>query len=367
MFFCIIFETEVLMNIYSDLNINDKDDFLHSIFPYTGSSKSDLLQTPYRLQIINYYPASEPYTFTIASISPDSTTYISLEKNDIQSHMSNLAHQHDFYEFIFVLHGELCQNIDGKNHYYTKGDVCILNKHIRHSFDFNANQDFRVVQLQLSVWLVESLYADLTMKMFQIERDNMSAPLFHFLDTNLHANKNAGKNYLDLRPQLDISFIAEYIYHSLDAITKETLSPQAGSSYTIKRMLSELLLALSSPIIYKTTPVIVDNSSEHLLFGQITQILEDTCGRATRKDLEEALHYSGTYLNNITKKCSGMTIFHYSMTFRMKEAVRLLLKTDLNITDITTELGFSNRTHFYRAFHELYGMTPKEFRNSYKI
>lgn len=48
----------------------------------------------------------------------------------------------------------------------------------------------------------------------------------------------------------------------------------------------------------------------------------------------------------------------------MEKAEGLLLDSDLTIAEIMEDLGFSNRTQFYRLFRKNYGMTPREYRKS---
>ena len=65
----------------------------------------------------------------------------------------------------------------------------------------------------------------------------------------------------------------------------------------------------------------------------------------------------------IVKKYSGKTLLEYGQDIYLEEARRLLLDTDMSISDIITELGFSNRSHFYRVFRRAFGETPLDYRN----
>ena len=47
---------------------------------------------------------------------------------------------------------------------------------------------------------------------------------------------------------------------------------------------------------------------------------------------------------------------------RNNEARALLSNTDKSISAIIDELGFSNRSHFYRLFEKAYGQTPLDYR-----
>lgn len=77
---------------------------------------------------------------------------------------------------------------------------------------------------------------------------------------------------------------------------------------------------------------------------------------------DRELHYSGDYLNKITKKYTGLSIHDFGMTICMKKAARELLSTNKSISDIAASLGFSNRTHFYKQFDKVYHKSPAQFR-----
>ncbi|MGE9965791.1 helix-turn-helix domain-containing protein [Fusicatenibacter saccharivorans] len=50
------------------------------------------------------------------------------------------------------------------------------------------------------------------------------------------------------------------------------------------------------------------------------------------------------------------------MTFTLKKAEHLLSDTTASISSIALQLGFNNRTHFYKIFKGKYGITPGEYR-----
>ena len=54
----------------------------------------------------------------------------------------------------------------------------------------------------------------------------------------------------------------------------------------------------------------------------------------------------------------------YLNTIRLTEAKRLLLSTDLNITDISAKVGYKNVTHFNRIFKQIEGISPRTYRNT---
>ena len=58
----------------------------------------------------------------------------------------------------------------------------------------------------------------------------------------------------------------------------------------------------------------------------------------------------------------GTTPIQYVKQYRVQQAARLLLTTELKIIDIGTMCGFQEMSYFAKTFREIMGCTPKEFR-----
>lgn len=50
----------------------------------------------------------------------------------------------------------------------------------------------------------------------------------------------------------------------------------------------------------------------------------------------------------------------------MLKATELLKLTSLSIAEIGSAVGYENQLHFSRAFKRIYGISPREWRNSQK-
>ena len=52
--------------------------------------------------------------------------------------------------------------------------------------------------------------------------------------------------------------------------------------------------------------------------------------------------------------------------YRLDHASKLLLSSNLTISDISFQSGYSNLSHFNRTFKQAYNMTPRQLRANYK-
>lgn len=63
----------------------------------------------------------------------------------------------------------------------------------------------------------------------------------------------------------------------------------------------------------------------------------------------------------------GLTVFEYLNKIRIEFVCQLLMDPDLSILEVCLDSGFNNLSHFNKQFKKNTGVTPSEYRKSYKI
>lgn len=74
-----------------------------------------------------------------------------------------------------------------------------------------------------------------------------------------------------------------------------------------------------------------------------------------------------TYFGRIFKDTVGKSPQQFLMSYRMAKAAELLKLTALSVSDIGNAVGYPNQLHFSRAFKNVYGISPREWRNKNRI
>jgi AraC family transcriptional regulator len=122
----------------------------------------------------------------------------------------------------------------------------------------------------------------------------------------------------------------------------------------------------------------------HLLrhYSTLTQKMRPENRSLTHAQLQQALDYihthldqdlslaeiarvtsiSSTYFASLFKGATGISPHQYVIQQRVEKAKLMLSKTDLAITDIALQVGFSSQSHLTQQFKRLTGMTPKQVR-----
>ncbi len=83
-------------------------------------------------------------------------------------------------------------------------------------------------------------------------------------------------------------------------------------------------------------------------------------------EIAESLYLSKSYLQKIYKSYFNKSIIEEMIQFRIEKAKELLVQTDMTVTEISRECGYSSYNYFVRQFKLAEGVSPSEFRESEK-
>lgn len=80
------------------------------------------------------------------------------------------------------------------------------------------------------------------------------------------------------------------------------------------------------------------------------------------EDIAAACGLNRSYFGKIFHENMGKSPQEFLIAYRMTKATELLKLTDLSISDIGNVVGYPNQLHFSRAFKNVYGVSPREWR-----
>ena len=80
------------------------------------------------------------------------------------------------------------------------------------------------------------------------------------------------------------------------------------------------------------------------------------------KTLSKKYGLSESTIKNKFRTIYGETLYSYIKKQKMHKASLLILSNKMKIIDIALELGYSNASKFAKAFKDIYGVTPSEYR-----
>lgn len=85
----------------------------------------------------------------------------------------------------------------------------------------------------------------------------------------------------------------------------------------------------------------------------------------TPRKVASELGYSPDYLSALVRRETGKALGAHITEAKIREAERLLLNSDLKISEIAYACGFSDEKYFMRCFSSLRGMTASELRRAH--
>lgn len=85
-----------------------------------------------------------------------------------------------------------------------------------------------------------------------------------------------------------------------------------------------------------------------------------------RKEIAQAVYLNPEYLSRLFKKEMHIGLTEYLTQERMKIAQTLLRSTSLPIGLVASRVGYVNFSHFARIFKKEYGVSPSEYRQTYR-
>ncbi|MEM8829938.1 MAG: AraC family transcriptional regulator [Cyanobacteria bacterium P01_G01_bin.19] len=101
---------------------------------------------------------------------------------------------------------------------------------------------------------------------------------------------------------------------------------------------------------------------------QLSKILDYVDANLAQKislaDLANLIDLSSFHFSRMFERSLGIPPYQYLNQQRIEYAKQLLKQTDLLITDIALECGFSSHSHFGKTFKQMVGTTPKQYKKS---
>ena len=297
-------------------------------------------------------------TYTMLNISANACNYAHHSAEQYIKYQNHRAmHNHDYYEVMLVLDGEITHVIEEKEITYTAGYGCLVNRSVMHSEKFSGSAT--LLFIGISPLLATTLIDHYNSRSYRESSTPPNRFLEFIRDDLAHPSR---KKYMAFFPTLQCDITHKAVNEIAENIVDSALHPHLGTFYLLCGYICRLTEVLIDPQQYHIAEMELDSRPDFLLFQRINFMLNETHGRITRHELETALNYSGSYINKVVKRYSGLNLFNYGMTFCFNYVENQLLTTSRSIDSIMLELNFKNPTHFFKLFKERYGMPPGEYR-----
>ena len=116
-------------------------------------------------------------------------------------------------------------------------------------------------------------------------------------------------------------------------------------------------------MIWRRSRVWVDEPDRVQRIAQTAAFMREHLAEPLRAPQLAALaSFSTAYFNQAFKAQTGYTPVDYLIRLRMHQACQLLDATTLSVKVIAEQVGYADQLYFSRAFKEINGVPPTEYR-----
>lgn len=137
-----------------------------------------------------------------------------------------------------------------------------------------------------------------------------------------------------------------------------------GYEFTMREQLSKILVSIISDSEDSGKSALVKNEkSGERVKRMLEYIHENYASDITNSALAACAFISASECLRSFKNILGTTPIQYVKKYRLQLAADMLVATDYSVTEIAGRCGFGHMSYFTRAFAELFGATPREYRN----
>ena len=155
----------------------------------------------------------------------------------------------------------------------------------------------------------------------------------------------------------------------LDKLIEDLISFTGHASFSNQVKIHATLLTFFSIIWdrFEVEKADISSSAPHTsLFAHAIEEAQKNLCNFNTSDAAKISNLSYNYFCSGFKKEYGMSFSAYLDSLRLNESTRLLLTTDMSITEIAATVGFSDICHYIRKFKLAYNITPHKYRDRAK-
>ena len=273
--------------------------------------------------------------------------------NELDVHVQFMAfkhevvHVHDFFEFVYVIKGEIYNKIDANECILTPGTLAIVD--IGQTHEMNAHAEVNYINI-----LIKPNWCN-----GEVERKDITE-LFSSVCEEKLINVFGGTviKFEDKEKELFDSLI----YSMLE----EYNSRQYNYQKILNHEISTFLITIARKLHFgekETTFSSVDDK-----MSMILQYIEENLSNDLSLDkVANKFFYNPSYFSRMFKASVGMRFTDYIQEIRVKKAIKLIYDSDYSIDRIVDEVGYLNKKQFYNIFKKKMGSTPGSYKKSIKM
>jgi AraC-like DNA-binding protein len=255
------------------------------------------------------------------------------------------VHKHTYFEIIFIRDGSGSHLLNDNKWPYKAGDVFFLGPEDYHSFVIDTPTRF--------------CYIRFTESFLQHDSSTKNQHWQHTINTLFtSAYQASGPIVQEDRERKILEGLLEVLLHEYESRHKSSYDMMMDS-------LMKAILTVVARNVLKQTSVTAQAFQKPQLIEELLVYLRHNIHHPEKlriKTLAERFYYSPAYLSSFFKKQVGESLQQYITKYKLTLIKYRLQNSDVTISEICDEFGFTDESHLTKVFRKHYNRTPSEFR-----
>lgn len=251
------------------------------------------------------------------------------------------AHWHKEMEIIYVVNGQGTVTVQTTKYNLCEGDIILIQPETLHSIEQLNNHHMEYFNIIFDFNLLES---------------DMSYCYLNFFKPIYERTKIVPVYIKDSEPLS--SLITPHIKYLIDN-RKQKFS---GDELMVKSNLYAIIHHINKFCTETSDLSLKLESNYNKIKEVLMYVQEHYSEKLTVEDAATLINYSPNYFSKLFHELTGTSFIQYVINYRLDIANEKLTNTNLTITEIAEETGFSNLPYFTRTFTAKFGTTPNAYR-----
>lgn len=153
------------------------------------------------------------------------------------------------------------------------------------------------------------------------------------------------------------------IYDELIKIFYDVINnDRENKNYQLEKILENILIKYAIADEFQET-----NKDEHMIIDEVEKYISNNLfdKQITLEDIALAVGYNESYITRVFKKKFGLTPHAFLINKRIEKARNKLIRSkDINLAQLSNEVGFYDQSHFSKVFKRVFALTPNKYRKN---
>lgn len=261
------------------------------------------------------------------------------------------AHIHNYIEIIYALSGKYQILLNNQNYNFSEGDMVLINSNEIHTIFSLSEGSNKYVVVKFEP---ELLYTN-SQSVYE-----MKYVMPFVLNESTHQK-------IFFKNEIEHTIIPELIH----GINKEYTEKRYGYELAIKANIYHLLLIILRRWNEQNIDLNIDEEINRDMIKRIGPIFdyieENYQHDITALDMAKHCNISYSYFSRLFTRIMKRNFREYLNYVRITKSESLLTSTDLNITEIALQVGFSTSSYYIQQFKLYKDISPKQYQLRYKM